>query len=174
VWLDPQLASEQARAIAAAFARERPAGAAHFESGLDSLLADLESLDADFSAAASALAGRPLVFSHPVYAYLERRYGLEGRSLHWEAGEAPSAREWRELEVLLRAHPARIFVWEGEPAAETASRLESLGLTNLVFEPGGDAARSRDWLARMRANAAALKSVATAAKRPTRRKKPLR
>jgi zinc transport system substrate-binding protein len=156
LWLDPDLAIEQARAIAKAFADARPAAAAGFSARLAGLEEDLRVLDRALVAATKAIGTQPLLFSHPVYAYLERRYGLNARSLHWEPDQSPSPAQWRELEALLARHPAQLMVWEAEPLAESRSRLASLGVGVVVFEPLGNRPVEGDWLQAMRRNAQEL------------------
>jgi zinc transport system substrate-binding protein len=151
-WLDPTLALEQARAIAAAFGKARPGQAAAFGERLALLEADLTALDGRFEALAAAIGDRPLLFSHPVYQYLERRYGLNGRSVHWEPDTEPSERQWRELEQLLGEHQARWMVWEGEPLASVAARLEKLGVAGVVFAPCAKVPDEGDLLSVMGAN----------------------
>ncbi len=155
-WLDPTLAREQARAVAEALARERPAHEGVFREALAALEADLEALDERLAAVARRLDGAPVVYSHPVYQYLDRRYDLNGRSVHWEPDEAPDAEMWRDLEALLREHPAELMLWEDTPRAETAQRLEALGVRSVVFAPGAIARTDGDWLSVMRANAERL------------------
>ena len=69
-----------------------------------------------------------MVFSHPVYQYFARRYGLNARSVHWEPDEPPTDAMWAELKELLAEHPAKWMIWEGEPLAKTADKLAELGL----------------------------------------------
>jgi zinc transport system substrate-binding protein len=158
-WLDPQLAVAQARAVADAFAKARPGQEAAFQAGLAALEADLEALDRHLAAAASALGDVPLLFSHPVYPYLERRYGLEARSLHWEPDQPPSQAAWRELDALLAEHPVRWLLWEAEPSEATRRRLEERGVRSGVFSPCGNAPEQGDYLDAMRSNAAALEAA---------------
>lgn len=158
-WLDPLLATAQARAIVGAFAGTRPEHEVAFRDRFAALEADLRGLDETLSAAASAIGDRPLLFSHPVYQYLIRRYRLNGRSLHWEP-EGPRSRPmWRTLEDLLRDYPARWMIWERRPAEETVQQLEALGVRSIVFDPAGNVPASGDLLNVMTENAAALRAV---------------
>ena len=100
-----------------------------------------------------------MIFSHPVYQYFEKRYGLDGRSLHWEPGEPPSPRAWRDLEELRRNHPAEILIWESEPLPETVRRLEALGVRSVVVDPAGNATPQGDWLEIMNQNAERLEKM---------------
>ncbi len=155
-WLDPSLAILQARAVRDAFAKTRPDRDAAFQEGFEALEADLRDLDQRLTSAAAAIGDTPLLFSHPVYQYLIRRYGLNAHSVHWEPDQAPTDAMWRELEELTAAHPARWMVWEGEPADETVKRLETMGLGSLVYTPSANAPGAGDFLGVMRENAAGL------------------
>jgi zinc transport system substrate-binding protein len=158
-WLDFELAAKQARAIADAMKRKRPALAGEFEKNYASLEEDLMALDKKIREIVTGREDRPLVASHPVYQYLWRRYGLNMKSVHWEPDEKPGDGEWLELRRLLRDHPARWMVWEGEPMAETVERLLSMGVGSLVFDPCGNAPEKGDFLATMRRNVENLKKA---------------
>ena len=160
VWLDPALALEQARAIERAFAWERPAAAPDLAERLVALEAELDALDARLAAAFGALGDAPVVFSHPVYQYLARRYELNGRALHWEPDQAPSEAMWSELDTLLAGHSAELMLWEAEPLVDTADALAARGVRSVVFAPGGGG--EQDWLALMSANAERLETAAAA------------
>jgi zinc transport system substrate-binding protein len=160
-WLDPRLALEQAKAIRGAFAKARPAREADFGDGLERLEADLLALDERLTAAADRIGDEPLLFSHPVYQYLERRYGLNGHSVHWEPDEPPSEDMWRELQELLSTHPAKWMLWEDEPLPETAQRLEATGVRALVYAPCANAPHEGDFLSIMRNNVARLEELST-------------
>ena len=155
-WLDPRLAAEQARAIADALSRVRPSETSGFSQRLAALETDLVQLDDQFSVATAKFGEKPLLFSHPVYAYFEQRYGLNGRSLHWEPGEVPEPKMWRALEASLESHPARLMIWEAEPSAETVRRLDALGIRTAVFSPCANTPTQGNWLSAMRSAAATL------------------
>jgi zinc transport system substrate-binding protein len=159
-WLDPQLAAQQARAVAEALARARPQQRGRFLRGYESLAGDLRELDERLAAAAASLAGAPLLFSHPVYQYLARRYELNDRSLHWEPGEPPTPDMWRELTELLAEHPARAMLWEATPRQATAARLRALGVASAVYAACANPPEDGDFLAVMHANAAAFEALA--------------
>jgi len=157
-WLDPTLALEQARAVTDALAAARPDRAEAFRSALAGVEADLSTLDARLATACQAIGEAPLLFSHPVYQYLVRRYALNARSLHWEPDETPNL---DELQHILGEHPARRMVGEAEPAAETTSALDALGVHSIVFEPCANRPAAGDLLTVMEANASGLERIAT-------------
>ena len=160
-WLDPQLAAEQARAVAAALGDGLPQHRARIEAELETLLADLAELDRELAAAAERIGDQPLLFSHPVYQYLVARYGLNARSVHWEPGEPPTAEQWQELEEILDTHPAGWMIWEANPDASTVARLGDLGLQSAVFSPCANRPEAGDLLSVMQENAAAMAVIAT-------------
>jgi zinc transport system substrate-binding protein len=157
-WLDPTLALEHARAIADALAGLRPGQREAFEQNLHALERDLANLDQRLEKVAQRLGGLPVVFSHPVYAYLEQRYRLNGRSLHWEPDQIPDAELWQEFTSLLEAHPAQLMLWEALPEAETQHRLAALGVAIAVYAPSAQPPDTGDWLTAMQSNVAALEN----------------
>jgi zinc transport system substrate-binding protein len=152
-WLDPTQAIQQAAAIRDAFAAAWPEHAATFDGGFAALEADLMALDEQFAAAVVLDPARPMLASHPVYQYLERRYGLNIESVQWEPTEHPSGGMWRDFRRLLSDHPANWMLWEAEPLAETAARLRELGVQPIVFDPCGNVPDNGDYLSVMQANA---------------------
>lgn len=158
-WLDPRLATEQARAIRDALIRLLPEQAEDFTARFDRLAVDLVALDTSLEEAFGSRPGEPLLASHPVYQYLEARYALNLRSLHWEPDEVPEEEEWAELDRLLAEQPARFMVWEDEPLAETADRLTERGVAVITYNPGAQPPEEGDWLALMRENAARVQAA---------------
>jgi len=151
-WLDPRLAAEQARAIAEALGRLAPAHEAEFQQRLQSLQADLAQLDQRLAAAFRGQSGAGVLYSHPVYQYLDARYGLEGRSVTWEPFEDPGGAQWKKLADTLNERPAAVMLWEAEPLSSTAERLRSLGIEALVFETGAASPAAGDYLTLMNQN----------------------
>jgi zinc transport system substrate-binding protein len=158
-WLDFTQAAQQVDALAAAMIRTRPALRSIIEHNRTALDADLMRLDAEMKQVAEPLAGHPLIASHPVYQYLERRYGLNLKSVHWEPGEMPPASEWTALRQTLAAHPAKLMLWEESPSSEIKNDLNKLKLRPVAFLPCANRPKSGDFLGIMRANIAALEQA---------------
>ncbi len=112
-------------------------------------------------AVAQQLGDTPIVFSHPVYQYLQRRYGFNGHSVHWEANQAPTTRQWRELDALVASHGPRLMIWEAEPLSQTRAELETRGIGSLVFSPAANTPVSGDFLDVMDVSISALETAAT-------------
>ena len=160
-WLDPLLATEQARAIRDAFAVRLPEAEAEFQSAFASLEADFAELDGRLDAWAEQVGAEPLLASHPVYQYLAARYDLDLRSVHFEPDEAPGAGAWRDLAALTSGHPARVMLWEATPMPGTEARLrEDMGIASVVFDPCAARPEAGDYLSVMRANADRLSAHA--------------
>jgi len=156
-WIDFNLAARQAKAIAEALSRKRPELKDTFQKNYQKLEQDLLKLDRDLKTLISKDPSRPLVVSHPVYDYFARRYGLNIKSVHWEPDETPANEQMMELNRILKEHPAKWMIWEGEPMKETVERLLSIGVNSLVFNPCGNTPDQGDFLSVMRQNVDNLK-----------------
>ena len=152
-WLDFTQAAKQAEAIAKALTEALPDQATGFNERLEALKQDLQGLDKLYEDAFAAVDGAPLLASHPVYGYMQRRYDLNLENMHWEPGDMPDDAEWTGLEKLLEEHPAKIMLWEGTPLAETKAKLEALGVQVWVLSPCGGRPAEGDWLSVMQAAA---------------------
>ena len=154
-WLDPSFAAAQAQAIADALNPLAPAANA----GLESLQADLANLDARLAVAFSGWPDAGVLYSHPVYQYLDARYRLDGRSVSWEPDEDPGEAEWRRLAGLLGDRSASVMLWEGEPLPATRLKLRNLGIISVVFEIGARIPAEGDYLMLVQQNIERLRKV---------------
>lgn len=158
-WLDPELATLQAEAVARALTSLLPDREAEFNERFVALSSEIRELDQRLAAAAEAIGNGPLVFSHPVYQYLIRRYGLNAVEVHWEPDESPDESAWEHLEEILQSHPAKWMLWESKPLQDTGLGLEDLGVSVAVFNPCGNRPEKGNYLTVMAANATALESI---------------
>ena len=152
VWLDPTLAIEQANAIEEAISKLVPANEPEHRSRLNTLKGRLEELDKSLAGVFEKVSSRPLLFSHPVYQYLEARFGLNGASLHWEPEAEPGTNAWIDLQAILRGHPARLMIWEDDPVDATAKQLQQLGINVLTFHTASRLPATGDYFDVMTAN----------------------
>lgn len=158
-WLDCEFAIEHARAVLSALVRLWPEDEREYRARFADLERDLQEFDRELKAVAVRIGDQPLLFSHPVYQYFERRYALNGLSLHWEPGEMPESEQWRELSDMLSSHPAAWMIWEGTAHPEAVERLESLGVRSVVFRPAGNKPASGDYMRVMQENLRALQQA---------------
>ena len=158
-WLDLQLAQQQASVVAQALQRLLPEESAAIDLRLATLQKVLADLDARLLALGAKLDGAPLLYSHPVYQYLQRRYRLSGEALHWEPDQTPDDTQWLELAKILRDHPAQFMLWEEQPLPAVAARLAQLGINVVVFTPLANRPKQGDFSANMEANVQALEAA---------------
>lgn len=158
-WLDLTLAVEQARSIERRLSELVPDHREAFGVNLGRLETRLVDLDAALADVFAAFGDEPLIFSHPVYQYLQRRYGINGRSLHWEPDEGPGARDWIEFSNLRSGHPASLLLWEDQPLEATVQELTRGGITSVVFRPVANRPAEGDFLSEMMANVERFKAV---------------
>jgi len=158
-WLDFDLAAKQAGLVMKALSRKKPAARDFFKKNYAALEYDLLALDEEMKRIAAKNPLSPLVASHPVYDYLSRRYGFNMRSVHWEPDEFPSDAQWSELRAILKKHPAKWMIWEGEPMKESAERLKAIGVNSLVFDPCGNIPDQGDFMSVIRRNGKNLESA---------------
>jgi zinc transport system substrate-binding protein len=158
-WIDFSFAAKQAKAIAEALSRKRTDLRHIFQKNYAALEKDLIALDITIKEVVSNNHARPLVVSHPVYDYFARRYGLSIRSLHWEPDDILSDEQMMELNSILKEHPAKWMIWEGEPVQASVDKLKTLGIDSLVFDPCGNVPQQGDFLTIMRQNVENLKPV---------------
>ena len=148
-WLDPKLAIAQAGVLADALIELAPDAEQQYRNNLVALKQDLLKLDAELSRVFARLDGQHLLFSHPVYQYLERRYEINGKSLHWEPDEEPSTTAWIELQQILATHRATIMIWEDWPLDETEAKLSNTGLVSIPFHTGANRPNDGDYFSIM-------------------------
>ena len=157
IWIDFDLAAKQAEAIVKAFGRKRPELRDSFKKNGAGLENDLTGLDREIKNMVAKNPSQPLIASHPVYHYFARRYGLNMKSVHWEPDEAPGAEQMIELGKIIKSHPAKWMIWEGEPMEASLKRLEAMGMQSLVFDPCGNVPEKDDFLSVMWQNVKNLK-----------------
>ena len=158
-WLDPQLAIAQAQSVTNALIQLAPLGETGFRDNMAKLEQELMQLDSQIAEVFELFDGRPVLFSHPVYQYLQRRYDINGQSVHWEPNEKPTTADWIELQQLLATHPAAIMIWEAEPLASTSRRLSELAIKSIAFNTAANMPDAGDYLSTMRDNAERLESA---------------
>lgn len=158
-WMDLTLAAKQAAAVKEALINAQPESRSEFSNRFAELEKVLLGFDQQIRTITAGEVKPHLVYSHPVYQYFERRYEVQGLSVHWEPGEAPTAAMWKTFETQLKSYPANWMVWEGEPLAETVKKLKEMGIDSIVFTPCGNRPEAGDFVGVMEQNIRNLKRV---------------
>lgn len=158
-WLDPDLAMLQAQAVLEALSNLVPADQERMQSNFGLLRRQLFERAANLE---QAINGRPeteVVFSHPVYQYLQRRFRMNGESVHFEPDRHPDEAAIEELDAILASRPAEWFIWEGTPTDENRDLIEARGMQDVVLDPGGARPAEGDLLDLLDANVESLRTV---------------
>jgi zinc transport system substrate-binding protein len=155
-WLDPTIAIEQALAIKDAFCRLLPDHQVMIETRFEELSEDLRGVDSQLEQLFADNKQQPVLFSHPVYQYFIRRYGLNARSVHWEPNVLPDDGAWTELKSLVSDHRAQLLIWEGPPMQQSINKLKVMGIDSEVFQPCGNVPKTGNYLSVMTINFEAL------------------
>lgn len=149
-WLDQEQAILQARAIADALARRGMVEPDKINARLAALAEDLLTIDAAAERLRPLAEGKVLVATHPRYQYFARAYGLDIRSLEWEAGAAPDADQLAELKKLVDETGARFLLWEAQPPEPARAAIRDQGLVDVVFPTLSTAPEGSDYTQRLR------------------------
>ena len=158
-WLDFSLAAKQAEAVFEALARKQPQQKDLFRDNYLALEKDLLALDNRIKSIVSQNNTVPVIFSHPVYEYFEKAYGLNGRSVHWEPDQDPTPGQVAELNKLLENHPVKWMIWEATPIKPALDVLEAKGIQNVIFDPYGNMHLDSDFLTVMHQNVTNIETV---------------
>ncbi len=157
-WVDPLLAAQQSKAIAAAMSRAFPEHADAFETSRDALIQDLRLLDAKLGELETD--GVSLIASHPAYNYLSRRHGWGIRSLDLDPGEPLDDAALASIASLVEPGTRGVVLWESAPLAATADTLKRAGVRSVVFSPAENpGADEGDYLEIMRGNIRRLREA---------------
>ena len=159
-WLDFSLAVKQAKAIKDAFVKLMPENKSDFEANYTALEKDLLALDADMKAVSEKIKIVPLVVSHPVYQYWAKGYGLNVKSVHWEPDQAPTDQQWQEFKSMMKDHPSKWMIWEGDPLPETIDALSAMQIQSVTFDPCGAGPSELDFIHSMQKNIESIKPIA--------------
>ena len=166
IWLDPVLAQEICRKIAAAFIQADPGHQAQYEANLQSYLTALAELNREIETRAQSWRLRDYVAFHPAFTYFARRYGLnevgvievapgrEPRSPTWW----PTPRHLKELVSAIRRYGIKVVFAEPQLNPRVAEVIaQEAGVKVLMLDPmGGVPPYGSDYLKLMRHNLAAL------------------
>ena len=151
-WLDPRLAIAQSQAVTDALINLSPAGETGFRDNMSKLENELLALDAQLAEVFAEFEGQPVMFSHPVYQYLQRRYRINGKSVHWEPDQEPTISAWIDMQQMLASHPATVMMWEDKPLTATATRLSATGITSVSLRTVANRPGQGDYLSEMHEN----------------------
>lgn len=155
IWLDPVLAGEICRKIAAALILVDPERRRTYETNLKNYLKDLEDLDQEILTRVSAWRLKDYVCFHPAYTYFARRYGLrEVGVIEVAPGREPTPRHLQKIVAAIRQYGIRVVFAEPQLSPRVAEVIaQEAGVKVLILDPmGGRPPYGSDYLKMMRYN----------------------
>lgn len=155
VWLDPVLAQDISRRIAAALIQADPDHRESYEANLKAFLQDLEALHQEAARRTAAFAIREFVSFHPSFTYFARRYGLkEVGVIEISPGREPTPGHIRRIVEAIRRYGVRVVFAEPQLSPRTAAVIaREAGVRVLLLDPlGGRPPYGDDYLRLMRYN----------------------
>jgi zinc transport system substrate-binding protein len=158
-WLDFSQAAMQAEAIYKAIIRILPAQKTVLEKNFEELKNDILNLDRQMAAIGEHSAQAPFFASHPIYQYLARRYNMNITMMMWEPDADPGPPEWLHLQEVLKDHPAKWMIWEGEALGASVEKLKTMGISSVVFAPCMNKPEAGDFMRVMERNIKNLQRV---------------
>lgn len=163
-WLDPANMVAISEHVRDALSAADPAAASTFAANSATLVADLTTLDGDFSKGLTGCERTVFVTSHEAFGYLATRYRLEQVGIRGiEPDTEPSAARIAEVQKIAREQGVTTIFFETLVSPAVAQSVAGdLGLVTDVLDPlEGLTAESRgaDYLEVMRANLAALQKA---------------
>ena len=142
IWLSPENAKLMVQNICMGLCARYPEHTAVFEANLESLLADLDALQAYGEEQLSSLRRRELITFHDGFAYFAQAFGLTIlEAVEEESGSEASAQELKELITLVEEHnlPAIFIEANGSvSAAGVISRETGAAVFTLDMAMSGD------------------------------------
>ncbi len=160
-WLDPDRLADVSQAIADQLAELDPANAQSYQDNAETLIADLATLDEEFTTGLATCESTDVVTTHDAFGYLAQRYGLEVTGITGVSPEAePSPARLAEVSAIVQETGVDTIYAEvllGKEIARTVA--DETDAQVLVLDPVEgitDASAGRDYLEVMRANLTAL------------------
>ncbi|MDW5287485.1 metal ABC transporter substrate-binding protein [Formosa sp. PL04] len=160
-WLDLAFANKQAEAIKNTLSEKYPELEDTFNSNFKTLSNELLELDMEFRSVGSQMqeANIAVLFSHPVYQYFQKAYGIKGESLHWEPYDNIDQDKLQEIVHLTKHQNINTLVWEAAPKTESAITLEKHGIKSVIIAPLSGEPNDGDFLSVMIQNLNTLKGI---------------
>lgn len=162
VWLDPVLAQDICRRIAAALIAVDSEHRRLYEDNLRRYLKKLAALHQEIQNRVATFRKREYVCMHPAFAYFARRYGLRQVGVIEPApGREPSPRHIQNIIEVLRKHRLRVVFAEPQLSPRVATVIaREAGAEVLMLDPlGGRPPYGSDYLQLMRFNLAKLQQA---------------
>jgi zinc transport system substrate-binding protein len=136
-WLDPTLLAAVAPDVAVMLAQADPDNADAYTARAEALVAELTTLDEDFTAGLAQCDQSVIVTAHAAFGYLTERYGLDQVGLSGLDPEAePSPARLREIRDVVQENGVTTVFTEALVSPSVAETLaDDLGITTALLDP---------------------------------------
>ncbi len=163
-WLDPNNMIAITEQVRDALSAADPASATAFADNAKALIADLTSLDAEYTKGLAGCRRTVFITSHEAFGYLADRYGLRQVGIRGiEPDTEPTAARIAEVQTIARENQVTTIFFETLVSPTVAESVAGdLGLVTDVLDPLEgitDQSRGSDYLEVMRSNLAALQKA---------------
>ena len=137
VWLNPQNAKHQMKAIKDALAKVDPDNADYYEENYKKYAAELDKLDAEYKEGLKPFTHREIIVSHQAFGYLCEAYGLTQESIRGiSPEEEPSPARMGEIIRFAKTHQVKvIFFEEGVDSKISETIAREIGAEVDVLNP---------------------------------------
>lgn len=163
VWLDPQNAKIQMKAICDAYSLKDPKNAEYYQSNYSRYAGELDLLDAEFENALSSFSDRNIVVAHEAFGYLCQAYDLYQIPIKGISADAePDAARMREIVDFVDLYHVKVIFFEELASPEVAEAIASeTGCETRALNPLGGLTQEQidageDYFSVMRSNLEAL------------------
>lgn len=137
IWLDPRLAAQAVKRIAAALQEADPVHASFYAANAENYLQRLEQLDRELRQALESIRSRAFVTQHDSFAYFVRRYELKRVGVVEKVPDVePSARELVSLYRAIRENHAKAIFAEPQFSSRLIKQIaRDLNLAVAELDP---------------------------------------
>lgn len=137
VWLDPEIAKIEMKAMLDAFVSGSPENADYFQANYDKYSIEFDTLDEEFTAALAQIPQKNIVVAHNAFGYLCNAYGLTQMPIEGlSADSEPDAARMSEIIDFVSQNNVKVIFFEelvSPKVAETIAR--ETGSSTAVLNP---------------------------------------
>lgn len=165
VWIDPNLAKQQAEAIKNALVEMDQANADYYENNFVQLAAQFAELDAKYKEVTQHIKRRDFVVSHAAFSYLALRYELNQVAIAGLNLEEPSTKQLQDIIRFIKENEIEYILFENLVTPKVAEVVkedvgaESLVLHNLEGLTEEELSQGKDYFSIMEDNLEVLKKA---------------
>lgn len=166
VWISPVISQSLALSIKDSLIEAAPDQQKTFESNFETLIKELQQLDADFEEMASEATNKTFFVSHAAFGYISNTYGLEQIAISGlNSQDEPSQKELTKIIGLAKEKDIQYILFEQNVSSKLTKVIqqevgaESLVLHNLGVLSQDDIDKNETYFTLMKKNLETLKTV---------------